>query len=107
SNPVTSIGPILAVPGIVEALSKTRAHVIAVSPIVGGAAVTGPAGELMRARGLAVSAAGVASAYAPWLRSLVLDRGDAGETRAIEALGVRAIPGDIMMTDANREIALA
>src|ERR1700749_5098097 len=63
SNPVTSIGPILAVPGIREALRETRATVVAVSPIVGGAAVSGPAGNLMAAQGLPVSIAGVAKAY--------------------------------------------
>lgn len=107
SNPVTSVGPILAVPGIVDALSTTRARIVAVSPIVGGAAVTGPAVDLMRARALAVSAAGVASAYAPWLRILVIDRTDAAETRAVEALGVRTVLADVIMTDASREIALA
>ncbi|MEK7387062.1 MAG: 2-phospho-L-lactate transferase, partial [candidate division NC10 bacterium] len=52
SNPVTSVGPVLAVPGVVEALATTRARVVAVRPIVGGAAVSGPPGALMRARGL-------------------------------------------------------
>ena len=61
SNPVTSVGPILAVPGIVDALRATLAPVVAVSPIVGGAAVSGPAGALMQARGLAVSPLGVAA----------------------------------------------
>ena len=65
SNPVTSVGPVLAVPGIADALTGARARVVAVSPIVGGAAVSGPAGALMRARGLSVSAVGVAAAYAP------------------------------------------
>src|SRR5438067_1982208 len=66
SNPVTSVGPVLAVPGIAEALAAARARVVAVSPIVGGAAVSGPAGELMRARGLTVSAVGGAVACGPW-----------------------------------------
>ena len=107
SNPVTSMRPILAVPGIVQALTATRAPVIGVSPIVGRAAVTGPAGDLMRARGLTVSAAGVASAYTPWLRALVLDRSDATETREVEALGARAVLADVVMTDAASEVALA
>src|SRR5262249_8311754 len=64
SNPVTSVGPILAVPGIAAALAATRAPVVAVSPIIGGAAVSGPAGQLMAARGLPVSPLGVARAYA-------------------------------------------
>src|SRR5215468_3386337 len=73
SNPITSIGPILAVPGILQALEATPARVLAISPIVGGAAVSGPAGRLMAARGLEVSALGVAAAYAPWLDMLMID----------------------------------
>ena len=107
SNPVTSVGPVLAVPGIADALTVARGRVVAVSPIVGGAAVSGPAGELMRARGLSVSAVGVAAAYAPWLGTLVIDRSDAARVAELGRLGVRAVPADILMTDRDREIALA
>jgi len=107
SNPVTSIGPILAVRGIAEALRTTPASVVGVSPIIGGAPVSGPAGRLMKARGLAVSPLGVAAAYAPWLRALLIDAGDAGETAALSRAGVRAVTADIMMTDRARAIALA
>jgi LPPG:FO 2-phospho-L-lactate transferase len=62
SNPITSVGPILAVPGLAPALGATSATVLAVSPIVGGAAVSGPAGRLMASTGLQVSAVGVARA---------------------------------------------
>ena len=77
SNPVTSIGPILAVPGIREALRRTAAPVAAVSPIVGGAAVSGPAGELMKMMGWPSTIAGVAKAYEDFLDVLVADRTDA------------------------------
>ena len=107
SNPVTSVGPILAVPGIAEALAATRARVVGVSPIVGGAAVSGPAGALMRARGLPVSPVGIVRAYAPWLRALLVAREDAACAAELAALGVRAVPTDVMMPDAAREIALA
>jgi LPPG:FO 2-phospho-L-lactate transferase len=107
SNPITSIGPILAVPGVVDALETSRARVVAVSPIVGGAAVSGPAGELMRARGLPVSPVGVALAYAPWLDALVIETRDADHIGKIGGLGVRAIATGTLMTDAAREIALA
>jgi len=107
SNPVTSTGPILAVPGIVDALSTTRAPVVAVSPIVGNAAVSGPAADLMRARGLDVSPVGVAAAYAPWLRALVLDRRDGGDAPAIARHGVTPVLTDIVMRDRETEIALA
>ncbi|OGL01833.1 MAG: hypothetical protein A3D33_01620 [Candidatus Rokubacteria bacterium RIFCSPHIGHO2_02_FULL_73_26] len=107
SNPVTSVGPVLAVPGVVEALGAARGPVVAVSPIVGGAAVSGPAAALMRARGLPVSPLGVARAYAPWLRRLVIDRRDAGSAGALAALGVTATPADVVMTDGARAVALA
>jgi LPPG:FO 2-phospho-L-lactate transferase len=77
SNPVTSIGPILAVPGIREALRQTAAPIAAVSPIVGGAAVSGPAGELMKMMGWPSTIAGVAKAYEDFLDVLVADRADA------------------------------
>jgi LPPG:FO 2-phospho-L-lactate transferase len=106
SNPVTSVGPILAVPGVADALGASRT-VVAVSPIIGGAPVSGPAGTLMRARGLDVSAAGVATAYAPWLRTLVVDTRDRDAVAAVEATGVPAVATDTMMTDRATEIALA
>jgi len=107
SNPVTSIGPILAVPGIVDALGTTRARVVGVSPIVGGAAVSGPAGALMRAEGRPVSPVGVARAYAPWLSVLLVAREDATCAAELASLGVRAVATDVMMPDAAAEIALA
>jgi len=107
SNPVTSVGPVLAVPGIADALTGARARVVAVSSIVGGAAVSGPAGALMRACGLSVSAVGVAAAYAPWLGTLVIDRSDTGRVAELARLGVEAVLADIVMTDRDREIALA
>jgi LPPG:FO 2-phospho-L-lactate transferase len=76
SNPITSIGPILAVPGIRKALQQTRAPVAAISPIIGGAAVSGPAGELMQTQGLPVSIAGVARCYADFLDLLIADERD-------------------------------
>jgi LPPG:FO 2-phospho-L-lactate transferase len=107
SNPVTSIGPILAVPGVAKALAATRAPVVGVSPIVGGAPVSGPAGRLMGARGLEVSPVGVAAAYAPWLRALLIDARDAGLATSLERAGVRAVVADVVMTDRAGEVALA
>jgi len=106
SNPVTSVGPILAVPGVAIALATART-VVGVSPIVGGAPVSGPAGRLMRARGLEVSPAGVAAAYAPWLRALLVDPRDSDAAPGLERVGVRAVVTDVMMTDHGREVALA
>jgi LPPG:FO 2-phospho-L-lactate transferase len=95
------------VPGIAEALAATRAPVLAVSPIIGGAAVSGPAGALMAARGLPVSALGVARAYREWLDILVIDRRDRGLTHDLLGLGVSPVVADTLMTDRESEGALA
>jgi len=107
SNPITSIGPILSVPGVREALHETNATVLAISPIVGGAPVSGPAGALMRACGLPVTAAGVARAYAPWLDLLVIDRRDIEETLAVREVGAEPVLGETILIDHDREVALA
>ncbi len=107
SNPVTSIGPILAVPGMVPALAATAARVVAVSPLVGDRPVSGPAGKLLAAQGSPVSAVGVAERYRPWLDALVIDRRDAGQAPELCRRGVRPVLADTLMTDAAAERALA
>ncbi|MCI0546021.1 MAG: 2-phospho-L-lactate transferase [Candidatus Rokubacteria bacterium] len=107
SNPVTSIGPILAIPGIRAALAETAALTLAVSPLVAGQPVSGPAGRLMAARGLPVSAEGVARSYHDWLAVLVIDEQDAGEAAAVEALGIRAVSARTLMRTREDESALA
>ena len=107
SNPVISIGPILAVPGVRDALVERREQVIAVSPIVGGAPVKGPADRLMAPLGIAVSCVGVASAYAEICGALVIDEVDAALAPAVEATGVRAIVTDTMMRTTEIATALA
>jgi len=107
SNPITSVGPILAVPGIAAALAATRATVLAVSPIIGGDAVSGPAGRLMAMAGLPVSAAGVARGYAAWLDILVADERDRALAPEIEAAGPRSAMTDTLMTGRAAETALA
>ncbi|MGA2903493.1 MAG: 2-phospho-L-lactate transferase [Candidatus Korobacteraceae bacterium] len=100
SNPVSSIGPILAVPGVRDALRRTTAPIIAVSPIVGGAAVSGPAGALMKMMGWPSTIAGVAQAYEDFLDVLVADNADdlvvsnrqsaiSGQQSAITQIAVR------------------
>src|SRR5215475_3381997 len=89
SNPVTSIGPILAVPGIREAMLGARGKVAAVSPIVGNAPVAGPAGILMQAQGLPCSIAGVARAYEDFLDVLVCDTRDARAADLLRRNGLR------------------
>jgi LPPG:FO 2-phospho-L-lactate transferase len=97
SNPVISIGPILAVPGIRDALIARRERVIAISPIVGGAPVKGPADRLMAPLGIDVSCVGIAREYAPICGALVIDAIDAHRAPEVEAAGVRAIVTDTMM----------
>jgi LPPG:FO 2-phospho-L-lactate transferase len=97
SNPVISIGPILAVPGIRDALADRRHRVVAVSPIVGGAPVKGPADRLMAPLGIDVSCVGVAREYAPICSTLVIDAVDADRAAEVEAAGVRAVVTDTMM----------
>ncbi len=88
SNPITSIGPILAIPQIRQALQDTPAQVIAVSPIIGDAAVSGPAADLMACCGLPVSVIGVAEAYQDFLDVLVIDNVDSGRGQATRELQI-------------------
>ena len=101
SNPIVSIGPILAIAGIREALEASSAPIVAVSPIVGGAPIKGPAHTLLRAKGVAVSALGVAGFYQSWIDGFVFDQQDAKQQEEIEALGLRATSLDTMMVNAE------
>ena len=107
SNPVISIGPILAVPGVRDALIARRERVIAISPIVGGAPVKGPADRLMAPLGIAVSCVGIATAYADICGALVIDEVDAGLAADVEATGVRPIVTDTMMRSTEIATELA
>ncbi|HXQ18240.1 MAG TPA: 2-phospho-L-lactate transferase [Acidimicrobiales bacterium] len=107
SNPLVSIGPILAVPGIEDLLTKRRPEVVAVSPIVGGAALRGPADRLLRELGHEPSARGVARLYAPWVGTLVVDHADAALAPAIEREGVRCLVTDTVMANRTRAASLA
>ena len=107
SNPIVSVGPILAVPGVRQALQATSAPVVAVSPIVGGAPIKGPASPLMRAAGLEVSALGIAHAYQGLIGGLVIDAVDADLAPAIEALGIQVSVTDTIMRDLAAKAALA
>jgi LPPG:FO 2-phospho-L-lactate transferase len=107
SNPVISIGPVLAVPGVRERLAARRARVVAVSPIVGGRPVRGPADRLMGPLDLEVSSVGVARAYRDVCGTLVIDEADAKDAPRIEALGVHAVVTDTMMRDSRIAAALA
>lgn len=97
SNPIVSIGPVVAVPAVRRALEARRPDVVAVSPIVAGAAIKGPAASLLADLGHEVSAVGVARAYRSFVSVLVLDQLDADLVPAVEAEGVRAVVAPTVM----------
>ncbi|HUB02407.1 MAG TPA: 2-phospho-L-lactate transferase [Terriglobales bacterium] len=107
SNPITSIGPILAVPGVREALRESRARIAAVSPIVGGEAVTGPAGTLLAAQGFAVSIAGIADCYHDFLDLLVVDSKDGAAAEKLQETGMRVLCTQTIMRTNEARVALA
>ncbi len=107
SNPVISINPILAVPGVRDRLVARRDRVVAVSPIIAGRPVKGPADRLMNPLGIDVSCVGIAREYRDLCHALVIDSGDAARATEVEALGVRAVVTDTLMTDARVATALA
>jgi len=107
SNPVVSIGPLLAVPGVRDALVNRRDQVVAVSPIIGGKALKGPADRMLGELGVPVSAAGVARWYRDVAGTLVIDTEDAALRDDVEAQGVHGIVTDTIMSTPERAAALA
>jgi LPPG:FO 2-phospho-L-lactate transferase len=109
SNPLVSIGPILTIPGIAEAIRDGGAPVVAVSPIVGGAPVKGPADKLLRGLGHEVSARGVAALYRDWISGFVIDERDAALADDIGAMGLEVQVTDTIMRDvaASRRLVAA
>ncbi len=107
SNPLVSIGTILAVPDIREALRRRSGGRVAVSPIVGGGTIKGPADRMMRGLGMEVSAVGVAEAYRDFLDVLIVDEQDRALAPRVEALGIRAVVTDTIMRDLDTKVALA
>jgi LPPG:FO 2-phospho-L-lactate transferase len=107
SNPIVSVGPILAVPGIEPALSARRADTVAVSPLVAGAALKGPADRLMAELGHEASVVGVARLYAPLAATLVIDDADAALAPQVEAEGMRCVVAPTVMHGPAEAAALA
>jgi LPPG:FO 2-phospho-L-lactate transferase len=107
SNPATSIGPILAIADINEALRQTPATIAAISPIVHNAAVSGPAGALMEAQGLPVSIAGVAKAYEDFLDILIADVRDSEIAKKLDSPGLRVHCTNTIMRTAEDKAKLA
>jgi LPPG:FO 2-phospho-L-lactate transferase len=107
SNPIVSIGPILALAGLRSALSHTPAPIVAISPIVGGEALKGPAAAMLASLGHEVSPVGVARLYADFLDALVLDDRDAALASRVESAGPRAIVAPTIMRDLAAKELLA
>jgi LPPG:FO 2-phospho-L-lactate transferase len=99
SNPIVSIGSILAIPGIRNILQQTSGTVVAVSPIVAGAPIKGPADKLMRGMGYEVSALGIAHCYRDFLDVMVIDTQDAEIAKQIEALDIATVVTNTIMRD--------
>jgi len=103
SNPFVSVAPILAVPGVQAALARAKAPKVAVTPIVGGQAIKGPAAKMLAELGHDVSALGVARYYREWVDGFVLDAEDGRLAPDIEALGLKVKVADTMMrNDADK-----
>lgn len=107
SNPIVSIAPILAVPGVTEAVQARRADTVAVSPIVAGAALRGPADRLLLDVGYEASVVGVAHVYASLAGCLVIDEADAALAGAVEAAGMRCVVAPTVMRGPAEAAALA
>lgn len=107
SNPFVSVQPILSLPGVGDALRQCRAPLLAVSPIVGGEAIKGPAAKMMRELSMPSTALAVAEYYGDLLDGFVIDRSDAAQAQAIEALGIEVLPAATIMNSLQDRIDLA
>jgi LPPG:FO 2-phospho-L-lactate transferase len=107
SNPFISIGPILAVPGIREALQRKREKVAAISPIVGGRALKGPAAKMMKSMNLRAAAAEVAKLYMDFTSVFVMDEVDRKQASQVEALDMRPVVTNTIMRGLRERKALA
>ena len=107
SNPIVSIGPLLAVPGIADAVRARRDHTVAVSPIIAGAALKGPADRLMRELGHEASVVGVARIYHDIASCLIIDSADADLAGAVEAEGMVCVVTDTVMSSPDVAANLA
>jgi LPPG:FO 2-phospho-L-lactate transferase len=107
SNPIVSIGAILAVKGIRSALRKTHARVIGISPIVGGKTVKGPADKLMKALGIECSPVGVAAVYRDFLDTLIIDKVDRKLAPRVRFLGIKTVVTQTIMKAMSDKVRLA
>jgi len=107
SNPFVSIGPILSVPGVRNAILSTEATIVGISPIVGGAAIKGPAARMMGDLHHEVSALGVARIYQDLLDVMIIDQQDRTLKGRIERLGIKVVVTDTIMSSLEKKMALS
>ena len=107
NNPFVSIGPILSVPGVRNAICRTDATVVAISPIVGGVAIKGPAARMMGYLRYEVSALGVARIYQDLIDLMIIDEQDRNLKNEIEGLGIKTVVTDTIMSTVQKKINLS
>ena len=107
SNPFVSVKPVLEITGVGEIIKQRREKVVAISPIVGGAALKGPASRMLEELGFESSVVGIASLYREFASALVIDHADAKLAAQVEATGLRSVVTDTIMSDIDRAAALA
>lgn len=107
SNPIVSLGPIRSLPGVEEALRRHRERTVAISPIVAGTAIKGPADRMLKELGHRASAAGIAELYADIAATLIIDQADADHREEVESFGLRCIVTNTMMSELDITTDLA
>ena len=107
ANPISSIAPILSLPPIKEELIEQRERVIAISPVIGNKAISGPAGKYLKAKGIEPSAKGIAKFYSQLISKIVIDNSDSDMSKEINKIGVSSLETNILMNNAKEEKRLA
>jgi len=107
ANPISSIAPILSLPQIKKELIEQREKVIAISPVIGKKAISGPAGKYLDAKGIEPSARGLAKFYSQLISKIVIDNSDSDMSKEIKKMGVSSLEANILMNNAKEEKRLA
>jgi LPPG:FO 2-phospho-L-lactate transferase len=107
ANPISSIAPIFSVAQIKEELIEQRGKVIAISPVIGNKAISGPAGKYLKAKGIESSARGIAKFYSQLISRIVIDNSDSDMSKEIKKIGVSSLETNILMNTVREEKRLA
>jgi LPPG:FO 2-phospho-L-lactate transferase len=107
ANPISSISPIISLPQIKAELIKQRDKIVAISPIIGNKAISGPAGKYLKAKGIESSAKGIAKFYSQLISKIVIDNSDSDMSKEINKIGVSSLETNILMNNAKEEKRLA